>query len=149
MHRGRSTALLLCALLLGPSLSARAWAGPRKKVDWTSVEAADAKDAKQVEQRLRKLLTEASRRADWGKGPTLKLAASVRTMRWERQGDVLRLDVTVVGRIVGGPSARSRIRLGGRPSERTKLEKDALGVVATGIVIRLAELARQSRERRD
>jgi hypothetical protein len=52
----------------------------------------------------------------------------------------------VVGRIEGGPSARSRIRLGGRPSERKKLEKDALKVVATGIVTRLAELARQSRQ---
>jgi hypothetical protein len=149
MHSGRFAALVVCALLVGAGPIPSASAGPRKKVDWTSVEASSATDSKRVEKQLRKLLTEASKRADWGKGPTLKLSASVRTMQWERQDDVLRLDVTVVGRIVGGPSARSRIRLGGRPSERSKIEKDALQVVATGIVIRLAELARQCRERAD
>jgi hypothetical protein len=145
MLRHRSATLLAC-LVLGVTLAAPAFAGPRKKVDWTSVEADGAADERRVEKLLRELLTEASRRADWGKGPTLKLSARVRALEWQRLDDVLRVDVTVVGRIEGGPSARSRIRLGGRPAERKKLEKDALRVVATGIVTRLAELARQRRK---
>jgi outer membrane lipopolysaccharide assembly protein LptE/RlpB len=47
-----------------------------------------------------------------------------------------------VGRLVGGPSARSRISFGGNPSEREALEKQVLSMVANGVVTRLAEIAR-------
>jgi hypothetical protein len=69
---------------------------------------------------LKTLLQEASRRADWGKGPALQLTASITELAWEQHDDVLRLEVAVVGRIAGGAGARSRIRVGGRPAEQAR-----------------------------
>jgi hypothetical protein len=89
------------------------------------------------------MLQEASRKADWGKGPSLQLTASITELAWEQRDDVLRLDVAVVGRIVGAKGVRSRIRVGGRLAERSKLEREALQIVATGLVTRLADLARR------
>jgi hypothetical protein len=92
---------------------------------------------------LKTLLQEASRRAEWGKGRALRLSATITELTWERHEDVLRLEVAVVGRIAGGASVRSRIRVGGRPAERSKLERDALQIVSTGLVTRLADISRQ------
>jgi hypothetical protein len=102
-------------------------------------------DAKRVARRLKRLLGKASKNAKWGKGK-LKLSARVTQLEWEERDDVVRVSLTVVARIVGGPSARSHIRLGGRPSERSTLERDALRIVANGLVTRLAELARSRAE---
>lgn len=136
---------LLLLALVGCALPARdAWAA-RRRAEWTSVVVRPGEDAARVAKKLRGLLVEASRRADWGKGVTWKLSANVGELRWERSEDVLRLDVVVVGKIEGGPSARSRIRVGGRPAERSKLEREALQIVATGLVTRLAELSRAQR----
>ena len=95
-----------------------------------------------VTRMLKTMLQEASRRADWGKGSTLRLSASITDLRWEQYDDVLRLEVGVVGRIVGAASVRSRIRVGGRPADRSKLEHEALQIVSTGLVTRLADIAR-------
>jgi hypothetical protein len=48
----------------------------------------------------------------------------------------------VVARIEGGKGARSHIRVGGRLRERTKLERQALKIVADGLVTRLSSLSR-------
>jgi len=166
-------ALVLPLVLLAPPFE-RAEAARHKRVEWTNVEvrptgkacpAAPKTDATsstvpasylvsasclpgaaaRVARKLKKLLVEASRRADWGKGSTVKLSASVTELSWQQQQDVLRLEVTVVGRIAGAASVRSRIRVGGRPAERAKLEQDALQIVATGLVTRLADIARTKR----
>ncbi|MEZ4315694.1 MAG: hypothetical protein R3F14_47365, partial [Polyangiaceae bacterium] len=57
-------------------------------------------------------------------------------------GDVHRVTCTIVGRIPGGPSAKSRISFGGSPAEKAKLEKQVLTMVAKAVVTRLAEIVR-------
>jgi hypothetical protein len=54
----------------------------------------------------------------------------------------VRLSCTVLGRLEGGPSARSRISFGASPKDRAALEKQVLRMVANGVVARLAEIAR-------
>jgi hypothetical protein len=104
-------------------------------------------DAKRVEANLRSILVKETRRAKWGDGDKLQLHARVTELVWEQDDDVLRVKVTVVARIAGGKSARSHIRLGGHLRERRKIEKQALGIVASGLVTRLAAIARAGSDR--
>ncbi|MCC6526213.1 MAG: hypothetical protein IT373_26440 [Polyangiaceae bacterium] len=142
MHPVR-LAVFLLALLAG-ALAPRV-AAAESRVLWSSVEVRAGDDAQRVGERLRTALRRASRHAKWGKGRHLVLSARVTHFDWERGDGVLRLSCTVVARIGGGQGARSRIRMGGRPEERAKLEKQVLGIVANGLVTRLSELARAER----
>jgi len=128
-------------------LAVLAWGFPqeahaKRRVEWTQVEVRKGDDAKRVAKRLKKMLKRQTRHADWGRGNRLKLIANVTQLHWEQRGDVLRVTVTVVARIDGGKSARSHIRVGGRPKQRRKLEKQALQIVSGGLVTRLANIAR-------
>ncbi len=142
MPRRRWFILLLTALLvlLPPAREASA---RRKKVNWTQIDVRPGDDAKRIKHTLRRLLVKASKRAKWGKIRGLKLRARVTKLSWEKREDVARVSVTVLARIEGGKGARSHIRLGGHNSEKRKLERQALRIVANGLVTRLAELARQ------
>ncbi len=60
----------------------------------------------------------------------------------EEHGDVLHITCTVMGRVVGGAGARSRISYGGSPEKREELEKEVLTQVANGLVARLAQIVR-------
>lgn len=142
MSRTRWLVAPLTALLYLATPTADSWAAG-KKVDWTAVVVRPGDDAKRVSRELRRSLRKASKGADWGKHKKLALSARVKVLEWEVRDDLVRLKLTVVGRIVDGPSARSHIRLGARPSERRKLERQALRIVAEGLVTRLADLARQ------
>lgn len=115
-----------------------------RRIRWTRVEAPTAEGARQVTRALRRRLVTDSRHAKWGKGPRLELSATVETLSWTAQQDVLRISMTVVARIAGGKGARSHIRLGGRLTERRKLLRQALRIVSSGLVTRLAEIARAS-----
>lgn len=133
--------LLLPLLLLCAPGEAEARA---RRVSWTKVEVRKGDDMKRVSATLKRLLEKKSRRAKWGKGKRLKLSAKVTRLSWERHDDVLRVSVTVVAKIVGGQSARSKIRIGGRPSERRKIEREALSIVSSGLVTRLSHIARRT-----
>jgi hypothetical protein len=132
--------LLLAALVLTIAAPASA---ARHRVRWTKVEAPAGDGAKRVERNLKRMLKKATRRAKWGKHKGIKLSARVVQWKWEDRGDVVRLSVTVVARIAGGRKARSHIRVGGRPKERRKLEREALKIVSEGLVTRLSALARK------
>jgi hypothetical protein len=162
MRRSRWLAPILGAVLLLALPPATAWAGHRQKIEWTAVDvrlrdrcpepraaatcssSPSSQGSSRAARMLKTMLQEASRKADWGKGPTLRLSASITELTWEQHDDVLRLEVAVVGRIVGAASVRSRIRVGGRPAERSKLEREALQIVSTGLVTRLADIARKA-----
>lgn len=132
--------LLFAALLVAASPPAEA----RGRVSWTQVDVRKGDDAKRVGSNLKKLLEKKSRRAKWGKGAKLELRARVTKLSWEERDDVLRVSVTVVAKIVGGKTARSYIRMGGHPKERRKIEKQALDIVSSGLVTRLAAIAKAS-----
>ena len=135
--------MLLAALVLAwPSDAAAA-----ARVRWREVKVRPGDDAKRVKRSLTRLLKRATRRAKWGKGrKKIELTARVTRLTWQRRNDdVLRVSVTVVARIRGGRRARSFIRVGGSVKQRRKLEKQALGIVAGGLVTRLAEMVRKER----
>lgn len=137
--RFRLVLVLLAVLVWGFPVEAHA----KRRVEWTQVEVRKGDDAKRVAKRFKSMLKRRTRQAKWGKGDTLKLSATVTRLDWEERGDVLRVTVTVVARIAGGKSARSHIRVGGRPKERRKLEGEALGIVSSGLITRLADMSRQ------
>jgi ribosomal protein L35 len=114
-----------------------------RKIKWSRVEVPTSKHSKRVSSRLRHLLRKASKHAKWGKGDPVELRVRVTKLAWENKDDVLRLTLTVIGRIKGGKGARSHIRVGGRPREKRKLEGQALKIVADGLVTRLSALSRR------
>lgn len=133
--------LYACALFLA-LLFATAPAAAARQIYWKEVEVLPGEDAARVKTNLKGLLRYETKRAKWGKGKDVHLYARVTEFAWERSDDVLRVHVTVVARIAGGESARSRIRIGGHPRERKKLMRQALSIVASGLVTRLAAIAR-------
>lgn len=147
---------MLIVLAFGMATPAVAAAGP--KVKWTKIEVRPGDDGARVARILKGELKRASQREDWTKGSSksakkrksasYQLSAKVTKLTWEKDDDVLRVSVTVVARIDDGPRGKrqrvkSHIRMGGHPKRRGKLEKQALQIVARGIVTRLAEVARR------
>lgn len=133
--------------VLALSASALACPAPARadsstKVTWTRIDVPDSEGAAGLEKTLKKLLQKAARKAKFGRVKSVSLAVKVTDFTSERKGDVHRVTCTIVGRIPGGPSARSRISFGGSPAEKAKLEKQVLTMVANAVVTRLAEIVR-------
>ena len=132
------------ALSVAPSDS---FARNTTKVEWSNIRVPPGKDADRTTRLLKGLLIQAAKKADFGKAKSVKLSARVVTFTSELRGDVLQVTCTIVGRVVGGQSAKSRISYGGSPAEREQLEKQVLGMVANGLVARLAQITRAKSER--
>jgi hypothetical protein len=112
------------------------------KVEWKAVEAPPGADHDRLVRALRTLLTQAARKADFGKQPSVVLTARIVAFSSITRGDVHHVACTLVGRVVGGATARSRISFGGRPEDRAGLEKQVLTMVTNGVVTRLADIVR-------
>ncbi|XXY54528.1 hypothetical protein WME91_25690 [Sorangium sp. So ce269] len=140
-----SAVMALTTLTASPALTfAR-----ETKVEWKSVDVPAGEGQTQRARTLRGLLASAAKKADFGKTKSVVLSARVVEFTSSTRGDVHRVSCTVVGRVVGGPTARSRISFGGRPSERQALEKQVLTMVANGVVGRLAAIVRARETPRD
>jgi hypothetical protein len=135
----------LAAGLLGAPSPAHAEG--RTKVTWTRIDVPATEGAATLEKTLKKLLDKAARKASFGKTKSVDLAVKVTELTSEQKGDVHRVTCTIVGRIPGGPSAKSRISFGGSPAEKAKLEKQVLTMVANAVVTRLAEIVRSRAEK--
>ena len=134
---------ILATLGVAAPASAR---GRKPKVEWT-IRVREGRDQDEKEKLLEKLLKREARRADWGGaayGP-VQASIEIRELVAIVDGDVVRVTCAGVGKIPGIGAAKSKFSFGGRPSERAKLEKHVLELVARGIVTRLAEMARQRR----
>lgn len=136
LARGALAAAVLVAT--APPAEARS----RARVEWKRVEVPPGDDAARLEKLFRKVLAKAGKRADFGKARRVTLSARIVELTFEPRGDVLQVTCTMVGRLEGGPKARSRISYGGHPNQRAALEQDVLTMVASGLVTRLAEMAR-------
>lgn len=119
-----------------------ALARSKTKVEWSAIRVPEAKGGERTSKLLRGFLTQAAKKADFGAAKSVKLSARVVEFTSVKKGDILQVSCTIVGRLVGGPSARSRISFGGNPAERDQLEKQVLSMVANGLVARLAEIAK-------
>jgi hypothetical protein len=135
--------LALASLLMVQPSDARR---PRARVEWTKIEVPRQNDDSRLESKFRKYLEDAAKRADFGKLRHVEASVKVVELKWEDQTDLVRLTCVVVGRLKGGPSARSRISFGGHPDRRDQLEKQVLSSVARGVVGRIAQLARVAAE---
>jgi len=134
------------AALLGIAATAIAPAtalAAKPKIDWVRVDVPEGEDTARLTKVLKEALKHAAKRADFGKAvKTVSLSARIVELKTEQQGDVLRVSCTILGRVTGGPSARSRISYGGRPDNRRELQKNVLTMVANGLVARLAQIVR-------
>ncbi|MCC6648258.1 MAG: hypothetical protein IT374_22140 [Polyangiaceae bacterium] len=131
---------LVCAAL-GTSTS-DADAKRRPRVVWTDVSIRPERP--DVPPVVKKILEKEGRRADWGRRREQPVEAKVeiRELSAVRDGDVVRVTCTAVGKIPGLGAAKSRFTYSGRPEEQRKLEHRVLELVARGIVTRLADIAR-------
>lgn len=119
------------------------------KVQWTRIDVPEGKDSARLAKLLKSLLTQAAKKADFGKLKSVKLSARIVAFSAVEKGDVLQVSCTIGGRLDGGPGARSHISFGGSPKERAQLEKQVLSMVANGLVTRLAEMAKAQKEREE
>jgi hypothetical protein len=141
---GFLAAVGLATLLVEPSAYAR---GNKPRVQWVRVDVPQREDASRIQKLLKQALAQAAKKANFGKGSTVSLTARVVELSAEERGDVLRITCTVMGRVVGGAGARSRISYGGSPEKRDALEKEVLTQVANGLVARLAQIVRTTETR--
>ncbi len=121
---------------------AAAHAGGKSKIEWVRVDVPEREDSARIQKLLKQALGKAAKKANFGKTKTVALSARVMEMTTEEHGDVLRVTCTVMGRVIGGAGARSRISYGGSPDRRDELEKEVLTQVANGLVGRLAQIVR-------
>lgn len=115
----------------------------RPKVVWSEVTVkGDRPDVAPV---VKKILEKEGRRADWGRRRDTPIEAEVeiRELSHVREGEVVRVTCTAVGKIPGLGAAKSRFSYSGKPEEQRKLEHHVLELVARGIVTRLADMARE------
>jgi hypothetical protein len=119
-----------------------ALARSKTKIEWSAVRVPEGKGSERTAKMLRGFLTQAAKKADFGSAKSVKLTARVVEFTAVKKGDILQVSCSIVGRLVGGQSARSRISFGGNPAEREELEKQVLSMVANGLVTRLAEIAK-------
>jgi hypothetical protein len=135
-------AVLSLSLATVALVPATAFAAGKAKVEWVRVDVPQREDATRLQKLLKQALGQAAKKANFGKAKTVSLTARVVEMTAEEHGDVLRITCTVMGRVVGGAGARSRISYGGSPDKREELEKEVLTQVARGLVGRLAQIVR-------
>jgi hypothetical protein len=141
---GALVALGLAVLAVAPP---EAHAKPGPKIEWVRVDVPEGDQAARRAKIFKKALADAARKASFGKAKTVSLAVRVTEMTVEVQGDVLRVNCSAMGRIKGGPGARSKISYGGDPEKREELEKQVLTMVANGLVARLAQIVRGQADR--
>lgn len=147
MLRSRFVRLLAATVIATAigGVAASAEARPRRpKVVWTKVTVREGRDQDEKQKLLEKILKKEARHANWGTaeaGP-VEAQIEIRELAAVIDGDVVRVSCSGVGKIPGVGQAKSKFSFGGRPSDRAKLEKHVMELVARGIVTRLAEMAR-------
>lgn len=132
---------LVCAALSTTTGDAEAKRRPR--VVWSEVTVRP--DRPDVPPLVKKILEKEGRRADWGKRRETPVEAEVeiRELTHVRDGDVVRVTCTAVGKIPGLGAAKSRFSYSGKPEDARRVEHRVLELVARGIVTRLADIARE------
>jgi len=107
----------------------------------------DAEQPRQLDKELRVLLKKAAKGQDWGAGRNNHIEArfQLRRLDFETEGDVLTVRAALVGRLPGGRAAESTISFGGTRAQKAALVRQVLRIVATGVIVRLADLERKRR----
>ncbi|HEX2735106.1 MAG TPA: hypothetical protein VHM70_26050 [Polyangiaceae bacterium] len=117
--------------------------GPTVRLDRLDLPA----EASRYERFLRKTLEKEARHLDWGagSGSVVEYRFVLQSLEIVVKDDVLNVRCTAMGRLPHGRSAKSQLNFGGEPKQREKLVERVLGIVAHGVLTRLAELERERR----
>lgn len=135
---------MLAFVLFGLS-SREAQAKPKKpKIKWTIL-LPERKDQSRIERMLKGILEKEVRKAQWGKGYNGEVDAvlDVRALSSRIDGKIARVSCSAIGKIKELGVTRSNFSYGGKVEQRDQLEKHILELVTRGIIVRLAELARE------
>jgi hypothetical protein len=139
-------ALVALGIGLLVAVPPEAHARPGPKIEWVRVDVPEGQDAARRAKIFKQALVQAARHASFGKAKAVALSVRITELTVERHDDVLRITCTAMGRIRGGPGARSKISYGGDPEKRDELERQVLTMVANGLVARLAQIVRGQAE---
>ncbi len=138
----------LLALGAGLLLPCAAAARPRQPTISWSISLPRRPDRDQLEKVLRKSLEREARKAHWGKEfqDDVEAHIDVHELRSMVDGEMAHVSCAAIGKVKGLGVARSRFSYGGKAAQRHKLEQHVLELVARGIVVRLAEIAREKHD---
>ncbi len=98
-------------------------------------------------QYLMRVLRREARRAQWGADATstISFRFEITELRLREAEGVLHVHCSALGRLPSGRPARSSLSFGADPTKPTRAVEQVMGIVAHGVVTRLAELERQRR----
>lgn len=99
---------------------------------------------------LSKVLQHEQYRVEWGAGRHSRIAYRfyLEQLELSVERGVLRVRCTALGRLPKGKTARSKLEFGGDPKDPHRVIDHVLGIVARGVLSRLADLERERRDRR-
>jgi hypothetical protein len=140
-NRLRAAAVAL-GLAFGGTL-APAVAEAKAEVFFTEVVVPEGPNAAKQARLVRSLLGAATKRAHFGKVKKARIRAKVTEYEEAVEGDVVTIRCSMTGRLEGGPRAKSHLAYSGKASRRAELQKKVIGIVADGLVTRLAQMARE------
>ena len=98
---------------------------------------------------LEKLLKHEQHRVQWGAGRDSRITYRFYLERLDLSVErgVLKVRCTALGKLPKGKTARSKLEFGGDPKDPRKVVDHVLGIVARGVLARLADLERDRRSR--
>lgn len=141
--------LFALALLIGSAGPAHA---KKATVDIAAVEfkkdGVEKKDQKRIATTIRRQAHRAAKHLDFGVKGRVEITFSVRDIQVVEEDDVVTVTCTLVGRLKGGGSARSKIRFGGKPDKSRKVERQVVAAATEGVLTRLAQLSRERAKER-
>jgi hypothetical protein len=107
----------------------------------------DVPGAAEYKRHLERFLRKEARRVRWGagRGNRIEYRFEVVELSVRREGDVLRVKCSAIGRLPGKQSARSQLTFGGDPTRPQHAVREVLEIVARGVLGRLAALERRRR----
>ncbi|NUO51246.1 MAG: hypothetical protein HOV80_20505 [Polyangiaceae bacterium] len=143
----RRLAFLLSVLFAIASIAfaAPAWAS-KAKVEVAAVEfgkSAEKQSQKRVSSTIRRQAARAAKHLDFGTTNKVEITFVVRDVAVAEEDGVLTVTCTLLGKLKGGGSARSKIRFGGKPDAKKKIERQVVAAATDGVMTRLAQLSRE------
>ena len=135
--------VLALGILLGTSGEAFA---KNATLDITLIEfksSVDKKGQKRIARTIRRQAHRAAKHLDFGVKGRVEVTFLVRDIQVVEEDDVVTVTCTLVGRLKGGGSARSKIRFGGKPDKNNKVERQVVTAATEGVLTRLAQLSRE------
>ncbi|NUP08550.1 MAG: hypothetical protein HOW73_21075 [Polyangiaceae bacterium] len=140
--------VMAVALTLSLSFVASTAHAKKAKVDVAAVELTKSVSTtkqrdKQLQTTLRRFAHQAAKHLDFGKVDRVEVTLVVKELSVVESDGLLRVSCTLVGKLKGGGSAKSRLSFGGKPDKKKQLERQVLSSVTDGVMTRLAMLSRE------